>query len=136
MSFGGTVLNTVGVVFLTHAVYSTHEHTTTTPNTPLPLDITLELLFSILILTTGIVFTSPALKPIQWSKWAGQISQEGQHGEGKWTQEGEEILSEGDPFAFLGLDAGLGGKTEGRKGFWDVRGKRKEYAAWVKEGGK
>ncbi|KAF2656512.1 hypothetical protein K491DRAFT_715274 [Lophiostoma macrostomum CBS 122681] len=135
MAFLGGTLNTVGAVFLTHAVYSTSEHTATFPHAPLPLDITLELLFSILILSAGIVLSSPTLKPIQWARWAGRIQREGPHGEGKWTREGEEILSEGDPFGFLGLDGGIAGKGEGRRGFWDVRGKRKEYTEWVKEGG-
>ncbi|KAF2263986.1 hypothetical protein CC78DRAFT_259433 [Lojkania enalia] len=110
------------------SVYSTHEHTTTTPNSPLPLDITLELLASILLLSTGIVLTSQPLKPIQWSRWSGKMSREGRHGTGRWTREGEEVLSEGDPYAFLGLDGG----GEGRRGFFDVRGKRREYAEWVK----
>lgn len=120
----------------TFSVYSTHEHTATFAHTPLPLDITIELLASILILSAGIVLSSPELKPIQWAQWAGKMQREGRKGEGKWTREGEEILSEGDSFAFLGLDGGIGGVGEGRKGFWDVRGKREEYAAWVKSGGK
>lgn len=119
-----------------NSVYSTHEHTATFAHTPLPLDITIELLVSILILSAGVVVSSPQLKPIQWRRWAGKIQREGRHGEGKWTREGEEVLSEGDPFSFLGLDAGIGGKGEGRRGFWDVRGKRKEYAEWAKSGGK
>ncbi|KAF2182257.1 hypothetical protein K469DRAFT_587442 [Zopfia rhizophila CBS 207.26] len=140
MPFAGTALNTVGLAFLTHAVYSTHEHTslhpsTSTQKTPLPLDITLELLVSILILSTGIVLSSPSLKPIQWARWAGKIEREGRQSEGKWTREGEEVLSEGDPYAFLGLKGGKG-SGEGRRGFWDVRGKRKEYADWVRAGGK
>ncbi|KAF2690960.1 hypothetical protein K458DRAFT_412276 [Lentithecium fluviatile CBS 122367] len=132
----GAALNTVGLIFLTHAVYSTHEHTVAFAHTPLPLDITIELLVSILILSAGIVAASPQLKPIQWAKWAGKIEREGRHGEGKWTREGEEVLSEGDPFAFLGLGKGFGTNGEGRRGFWDVRGKRKEYANWVRAGGK
>lgn len=118
------------------SVYSTHEHTAAFAHAPLPLDITIELLVSILLLSTGIVISSPRLKPIQYAKWAGQISSEGQHGEGKFTREGEEILTEGDPYAFLGLDGGIGGNGEGRRGFWDVKGKRKEYAEWVRSGGK
>ncbi|KAF2729781.1 hypothetical protein EJ04DRAFT_474989 [Polyplosphaeria fusca] len=136
MAFLGATLNTVGLVFLTHAVYSTHEHTATSPSAPLPLDIVIELLASILVLSAGIVLSSPALKPIQWAQWSGKISREGRHGEGKWTREGEEILSEGDPYSFLGLDGGIGGQGEGRRGFWDVRAKRKEYEAWAKTGGK
>ncbi|KAJ4354533.1 uncharacterized protein N0V89_006270 [Didymosphaeria variabile] len=136
MAILGTALNAVGLIFLTHAVYSSHEHTAAFAHTPLPLDITIELLVSIFVLSAGIVVSSPQLKPIQWAKWGGKIAREGQHGEGKWTREGEEILSEGDGFAFLGLDTGIGGNGEGRRGFWDVRSKRKEYAEWAKAGGK
>jgi membrane magnesium transporter 1 len=88
------------------------------------------------MLSLGIVLSSPALKPIQWAKWSGKMSRERRHGEGKWTREGEEILGEGDPFSFVGLDGGINGKGEGRKGFWDVRSKRKEYEDWAKTGGK
>ncbi|KAJ4341798.1 hypothetical protein N0V87_001461 [Didymella glomerata] len=132
MAFFGAVLNTVGALFLTHAVYSAHEHTTAFASTPLPLDITLELLVGVFILSTGIVVSADKLKPIQYAKWAGQISRDGRKPEGKYTREGEEILSEGDPYAFLGLDGGIGGKGEGRRGFWDVKGKRKEYDDWVR----
>lgn len=114
------------------SVYSAHEHTTAFTNTPLPLDITLELLVGVLLLSTGIVISADKLKPIQYAKWAGQISRDGRQREGKYTREGEEILSEGDPYAFLGLDGGIGGKSEGRRGFWDVKGKRKEYDEWVR----
>ncbi|KAI4660286.1 uncharacterized protein J4E78_004987 [Alternaria triticimaculans] len=136
MAILGTALNGIGALFLTHAVYSTHEHTATFASTPLPLDISLELLTSILILSLGIVISFAPLKPIQYAQWAGQISREGRHGEGYYTKEGEEVLSEGDPYAFLGLDGGIGGKGEGRKGFWDVKGKRKEYEEWVRQGGR
>ncbi|KAF2866743.1 magnesium transporter [Massariosphaeria phaeospora] len=136
MPFLGTTLNTVGLLFLTHAVYSAHEHTATFTHAALPLDVTFELLVSIAMLSAGIVLSSPDLKPIQWSQWAAKIERGGRHGEGKWTREGEELLSEGDPYAFLGLDKGIGGKGEGRRGFWDVRGKRKEYAEWAREGAK
>lgn len=64
------------------------------------------------------------------------MQREGRQRDGRWTKEGEEILGEGDPYAFLGLDAGIGGKAEGRRSFWDVRAKRQEYAEWVKSGGK
>jgi hypothetical protein len=118
------------------SVYSAHEHTAAFAHTPLPLDISVELLVSILLLSAGIVAVSPQLKPIQWAKWAGKIEREGRHGEGKWTREGEEILSEGDPFAFLGFGKSSGASGEGRRGFWDVRGKRNEYAQWVRSGSK
>jgi membrane magnesium transporter 1 len=117
-------------------VYSTHEHTATFKNTPLPLDISLEVLASIILLSLGIVLSFAPLRPIQSAKWAGQLCRDGRHGEGEFTREGEEVLSEGDPYAFLGLDSGIGGKGEGRRGFWDVKGKRKEYEEWVRSGGK
>lgn len=118
------------------SVYSTHEHTTTFKTTPLPLDISLEVLASIILLSLGIVLSFAPLKPIHYAQWAGQISRNGRHGEGEFTREGEEVLSEGDPYAFLGLDSGIGGKGEGRRAFWDVKGKRKEYEDWVRSGGK
>ncbi|KAF1915090.1 magnesium transporter [Ampelomyces quisqualis] len=141
MAFLGTLLNTVGALFLTHAVYSAHEHTTAFSSSPLPTDITLELLFSIVFLSIGIVSSSQPLRPIQTAKWAGQMSREGRRPDGQYTREGEAILSEGDPYAFLGLDGGFGeGKTgakgEGRRGFWDVKAKRREYEEWVRSGSK
>ncbi|KAH8727610.1 magnesium transporter [Phaeosphaeriaceae sp. PMI808] len=153
MAFLGTILNTVGTLFLTHAyafhtshnhlpnIILVYEHTTASTSTPLPTDITLELLFSIFVLSTGIVVSSQALRPIESAKWAGKISREGQKPEGEYTREGEAILSEGDPYAFLGLDSGFGegqgsGKGEGRRGFWDVKSKRKEYEDWVRSGSK
>ncbi|KAF3000263.1 hypothetical protein E8E13_008050 [Curvularia kusanoi] len=132
MAFFSALLNTVGALFLTHAVYSAHEHTSAFTNTPLPFDITLELLAGIFMLSTGIVISADKLKPIQCAEWAGQISRNGRQPEGKYTREGEAILSEGDPYAFLGLDGGIGGTGEGRRGFWDVRGKRKEYEEWAR----
>jgi hypothetical protein len=113
------------------SIYSAHEHTSAFSAVPLPTDITIELLLSIVLLCTGIVATAQPLRPIQAAKWAGQISREGRKPEGTYTREGEAVLTEGDPYAFLGLDAGFG-KGEGRKGFWDVRGKRKEYEEWVR----
>jgi hypothetical protein len=91
---------------------------------------------SVLLLSAGIVLSFPSLKPIEYANWAGQLSREPRRGEGAYTREGEEILGEGDPYAFLGLDGGIGGKGEGRRGFWDVKSKKKEYDAWVRSGGK
>ena len=118
------------------SVYSTHEHTATFASTPLPHDITIELLVSIVLLSLGIVLSFAPLKPIQHAEWAGQLSRQGPSGEGAYTREGEEILTESDPYSFLGLDGGIGGNGEGRKGFWDVKGKRKEYEDWVRTVGK
>jgi|TARA_R110002003_G_scaffold106_10_gene8779 hypothetical protein len=77
------------------------------------------------------VISAQSLRPIETAKWAGQLSREGRKPDGQYTREGEAVLSEGDPYAFLGLDGGLG-KGEGRKGFWDARGKRREYEEWVR----
>ena len=52
---------------------------------------------------------SEALQPISWAQWAGQIEAEG-----------------GGKNPFRGL--------EDRVGFRDIRGKRKEFAQWVKDG--
>lgn len=117
-------------------MYSTHEHTATFQATPLPVDISLELLFSIVLLSIGTVASFAPLKSIKHAEWSGQLSRTGRHGEGEYTREGEEVLGEGDPYAFLGLDSGIGGQGEGRKGFWDVKSKRKEYEEWVRSGGK
>jgi hypothetical protein len=124
------------------SVYSTHEHSTAFAASPLPTDITIELLVSIFLLSTGIVVSSQSLRPIQTAQWSGQLSREGRHSEGQYTREGEEVLSEGDPYAFLGLDGGFGsdGKGqpgEGRRGFFDIKAKRQEYEEWVRaKGGK
>ncbi|KAF2761504.1 hypothetical protein EJ05DRAFT_174202 [Pseudovirgaria hyperparasitica] len=109
MSFVSTILNAVGLIFLTHAVYSAHEHTALsstsqssasgTPANPassLPLDIVIELLVAVVVLSIGIVLSSTPLKPIQWNKWAGAIEKNGR---------------KENPYRIL----------EERVGFWDVR---------------
>ncbi|KAF2276112.1 uncharacterized protein EI97DRAFT_433526 [Westerdykella ornata] len=131
MPFLAAALNVVGAIFLAHAIFSTHEHTSLHPLSPLPRDIPLELLLSLALLTTGIVLSSPPLKPIQWSHWAGKISREGPSREGYVTREGEEVLGDVDPYAYLGLEAG----REGRRGFWGPREARERFLGWVKEGG-
>ncbi|OCK85910.1 hypothetical protein K432DRAFT_342160 [Lepidopterella palustris CBS 459.81] len=126
MTLLSTSLNALGLLLLTHAVYSAHEHTTLTPTSPsttslsakLPFDITLELLSSVLLICIGVVLASPDLKPIQWSKWAGKLEREGR----KEVREGE--IQEGNPYLQL----------EVRKGFLDIREKRKEFADWVRKG--
>jgi hypothetical protein len=126
-------------ILTTLSVYSAHEHSTAFTSTPLPTDITLELLLSIFALSSGIVLSAQALRPIEAAKWAGQLARDGQRSEGTYTREGEAVISEGDPYAFLGLDGGFGDKGargEGRRGFWDAKGKRREYEEWVRSGGK
>ena len=48
------------------------------PKIDLPLDIVLETLFSVVILSFGIVLGSPELKPVPWRLWAGKIESEKQ----------------------------------------------------------
>ncbi|KAI9880346.1 MAG: hypothetical protein M1830_003957 [Pleopsidium flavum] len=129
-------LTILGAILLAHACYSAHEHSSlhtispsltastlasssassTSSSISLPLDITLETLFSILIICLGLVLGSPALKPISWRVWAGQIEREGRK-EGMGLGEGM------NPFAGL----------ESRAGFLDIRAKRREFADWVRE---
>jgi hypothetical protein len=87
----------------------------------LPVDIALETLFSVLLLCVGVVLSSPDLKPIQWSAWAGNLERSKE----------SRILDEagvapGNPYAQL----------EDRPGFWDPRGARKAFGMWVTEGSK
>ncbi|KAF2842183.1 hypothetical protein M501DRAFT_396386 [Patellaria atrata CBS 101060] len=138
MGFTSNLFNLVGLVLLGHAVYSAHEHssqnplhlpssppsfsplTTPTSTTSLPTDIVLETLFSVLLISTGIVLGSSSLRPIQWSKWAGQLEREERVKKSvKEIREGT-----GNPYRIL----------EERPGFVDVRGKRKEFMEWVRKG--
>ena len=119
-----------------YSVYSAYEHSLL-PSTPLPvpasstllhslnpkinlpLDITLETLFSAFLLCVGVVLSSPGLKPIQWNVWAGQSERS------KEAQEVKEVgVGGGNPYAGL----------EERSGFLDIRRSRKEFAEWVKQG--
>ncbi|KAL1306914.1 hypothetical protein AAFC00_005557 [Neodothiora populina] len=147
MGFLANALNVAGVVLLTHAVYSAHEHSllstalpsasaaptlsstpssTSTafsyilPTLDLPLDVTLETLVSVLLICVGIVLGSPELKPIQWRVWAGKLERE------KSKQNKDELGPRGNPYAAL----------EQRAGFLDIRRARGDFAAWVKEGAK
>ncbi|KAK5166753.1 magnesium transporter [Cryomyces antarcticus] len=141
------VLNVIGILVLTHAVYSAYEHSTllalttaphallppssssTTsailssliPHITLPLDITLETLIAVGLICVGLVLGSPALRPIEWARWAGQLEAESAEELAKGREEGEVL---GNPFAAL----------EHRYGFLDIRRKRKEFAEWVREG--
>lgn len=89
------------------------------PKVNLPLDITLETLFSVLLLCVGVVLSSPALKPIQWNVWAGRLERSKQARE--YTEVG---VGGGNPYANL----------EERPGFLDIRGRRQDFAAWAKIG--
>ena len=93
----------------------------TTSKLSLPIDITLETLFSVLLLCVGVVLSSPDLKPIQWSAWAGNLERSK---EARIVQEAG--VAPGNPYAQL----------EDRPGFWDPRGARKAFGLWVTEGSK
>lgn len=87
------------------------------PKVNLPLDITLETVFSVLLLCVGVVMGSQELKPIQWNVWAGSLERS------KEAREVKEVgLGGGNPYAVL----------EERPGFLDIRGQRKEFANWAK----
>ena len=66
----------------------------------------------------GVVLSSPGLKPIQWNVWAGKLER---------SQEAREVkevgVGGGNPYAGL----------EERPGFLDVRGRRKEFAQWIRQ---
>jgi hypothetical protein len=119
-----------------HSVYSAYEHsllasasssptlrlpTEAEPKLNLPIDIALETLFSVLLLCVGVVLSSPDLKPIQWSAWAGNLER---------SKEARVLVeagvAPGNPYAQL----------EDRPGFWDPRGARKAFGMWVTDGAK
>ncbi|KAK4543725.1 hypothetical protein LTR36_005370 [Oleoguttula mirabilis] len=135
MAAMASVVNILGVIFLSHAVYSAYEHSllpsasiaptssailprSLDPNINLPIDITLETLFSAFLLCVGVVLSSPGLKPIQWNVWAGGLERS------KEAREVKEVgVGGGNPYAGL----------EERAGFLDIRGKRKEFSDWIKQ---
>lgn len=88
------------------------------PKVNIPLDIILETIFSVLLLCVGVVLGSQSLKPIQWNVWAGRLER---------SKEAREIhgvgVGGGNPFASL----------EERPGFLDIRSRRKDFAAWIRE---
>ncbi|KAI9779325.1 MAG: hypothetical protein M1839_007433 [Geoglossum umbratile] len=120
----------LGLLLLTHATYSAHEHhtllTTTLPSpttpasapsataaTTLPADILVETLVSTVLLAVALVLGSPGFTPISWREWAGKIERDG-----------------GGDNPYLAV--------ERRDGFLDVRARRREFAEWVRgqgEGG-
>jgi len=119
-----------------HSVYSAYEHSLlastssasslrlpneTEAKLSLPIDIALETLFSVLLLCVGVVLSSPDLKPIQWSAWAGNLERSK---EARILDEAG--VAPGNPYAQL----------EDRPGFWDPRGARKAFGLWVKDDSK
>lgn len=130
-----------GLLLLAHACYSAHEHsalqsvisssksqdplfTSTTASgsvaTTLPLDISIETVFGLVVVCIGLVISMPELKPIVWRVWAGNIERNGAGGSG---EDNKDLV--GNPFRAL----------ESRPSFVDVRRQRMDFAEWVKTGG-
>ncbi|KDN43565.1 hypothetical protein K437DRAFT_237149 [Tilletiaria anomala UBC 951] len=68
----GRVILTLGVITFLHAAYSTYEYFSIRkslglPNDSVPGNITIEMLFSLLLLLVGISLTAAPLKRIAWS---------------------------------------------------------------------
>ncbi|KAF2401076.1 hypothetical protein EJ06DRAFT_529244 [Trichodelitschia bisporula] len=103
-------LSGLGLLLLTHAVYSAHEHSTLHLTTPLPTDIAIELLLSTAMLCVAIVLRAPALRPVEWSAWAGQL--EGGRKRGVKSREEREV--EGGVYGVVRV-------LQERAGFADVR---------------
>ncbi|KAJ5291764.1 Magnesium transporter [Penicillium angulare] len=113
MSFLPKVVTLFGLALLAHAGYSAHEHSILFSNTSisaittLPHDIIIETLFSVLVVSIGLVLGAEKLKPISWRDWAGEIERDG---------------GARNPYMAL----------EERYNFWDIRAKRKEFADWMR----
>ncbi|KAI0426805.1 magnesium transporter [Xylaria sp. FL1042] len=126
-----------GLILLTHACYSAHEHSALQSHraaslsslasiqsgtaSSLPIDITIETIVATFIICLGLVSGTNQLRPIQWRVWAGKIEQEGEAGFKNNSGEVEKDYV-GNPFRLL----------ESRPGFIDIRKQRSEFATWVK----
>ena len=102
MSFISRISSTIGLVLLAHAYdlhsscfkniadlpsgYSAYEHSAlqtqllqsnTSTAAGLPLDITVETIIAVLLVSVGIVLGAQPLQPISWRVWAGNIEKEG-----------------------------------------------------------
>ncbi|EMD01096.1 hypothetical protein BAUCODRAFT_144667 [Baudoinia panamericana UAMH 10762] len=137
MAIASIALNVIGVIFLSHAVYSAYEHSllpstsaspssgsyllsVLDPKVNLPVDITIETLVSVVLLCAGVVLSSANLKPIQWNVWAGNLERS------KDARATKEVgVGGGNPYAAL----------EERSGFLDIRGEMKGFAEWKNKGG-
>jgi len=129
MAILSALINTAGLALFVHAAYSSYEHslltTSTATPTSIPTDIVVEALFSTVLLIFGVVLGSPDLRPIEWAAWAGEMEKDVRRPKGKKRFEGDG-----------GAEGGGMGFLEDRKGFADIRTQRKEFADWVREGGK
>lgn len=125
-----------------NSVYSAYEHSLLTSSTnpsasvsaeitPLPLDITIETIVSLLVLCTGVVLGAPSFRPIQWPVWAASVDKE----DHLQLEQRRRLIEDrvagsqgggaiGNPFSTL----------EERPSFLDIRARRKEFADWIREG--
>lgn len=97
----------------------------TPASTSLPIDISIETIVGLFVTVLGLVAGTPNLRPIQWRVWAGKVEREGEQGFLRSNGEVEKDFV-GNPFRVL----------ETRPGFVDIRTQRKEFAEWVRAGGK
>ena len=97
--------------------YTALQPPTKNPFSTLPLDITLETLFSVGILCIAIVLGAEKLKPISWRVWAANVEKE--------KDIPKQVGEVGDG-GYLWLENGQ------RRGFMDIRRLRGEFAAWAK----
>ncbi|OBT47862.1 hypothetical protein VE00_01493 [Pseudogymnoascus sp. WSF 3629] len=125
----------LGLLFLAHACYSAQEHSALQSTTnalhdvpssaSLPIDIVLETIISLFTTILGLVLGTAELRPIRWRVWAGKIEREGEKGFlGADGQVAKDYV--GNPYKAL----------ESRPGFVDIRRQKKEFAEWVREGGR
>lgn len=107
------------------SISASSSHSPVSTVATLPIDISIETLAAIFTVCLGLVLGTPELRPIQWRVWAGKIEREGEKG---FLNGDGEVAKDfvGNPFRLL----------ESRPGFVDIRKQRREFAAWVREGGK
>ncbi|KUI66381.1 ER membrane protein complex subunit 5 [Cytospora mali] len=138
MTWLSKTITTFGLVLVAHACYSAQEHSAlqslratsatvsiSSASTTLPIDISIETIVGLFIAVLGLVSGTPNLRPIQWRVWAGKVEREGEQGFLKSNGEVEKDFV-GNPFRVL----------ETRPGFVDIRSQRKDFAEWVRTGGK
>ncbi|CAG9939452.1 unnamed protein product [Clonostachys rosea f. rosea IK726] len=131
MGFPAQLVTFAGLVLLAHAGYSAQEHAALSStlvnlqlsSKTLPLDISIETIVATLIVSLGLIWGSPQLRPIQWHVWAGKIEREGIAGSVGQGKEAEKKF-QGNPFSAL----------EFRSGFVDIRKQRRDFADWAKSG--
>ncbi|KAG6010198.1 hypothetical protein E4U21_007675 [Claviceps maximensis] len=132
MAWVSNAVTLAGLIVLAHAGYSAHEYSAVMPTlkapapstshtaSALPIDIRLQTILATLLICFGLVTGSGKLRPIRWQVWAGKIERQGRaafvDGSGHSDRD-----FRGCPFGVL----------ESRPAFIDIRGQRREFAAWV-----